>query len=87
MVKITNFIFDLVNSLTPNSICFHSGKYVTNMCDKVTSEFIVSEKTPKQTYKQTRTITLEQSPYCRRCNYNNYNTKIWLVIHLVLERR
>ena len=53
IVKVTNFL----KGFTPNSIGFYSGIYVITVCDMVTVEFIVSEKTPGQTYKQTRTIS------------------------------
>ena len=59
--------------MTPNSIGFYSGTYVTNSCGMVTVECIVSKKiegqTNKQTYKQTN--QRKQSPYSRRATITN----------------
>ena len=43
--------------MTPNSIDFYSGIYVTIMCDMVTVGLKASEKTQGQTYKQTNKQT------------------------------
>ena len=56
MAKVTNLVN--VKGFTPNSIGFYSAIYVTTVCDMVTVVFIFSEKTPGQTYKPTRTISL-----------------------------
>ena len=38
-----------IDLLTPNSIGFHSGTYLTNICDMGTVECIVSKKIEGQT--------------------------------------
>ena len=50
-IALCDLILPFCTEVTPNSIGFYSGTYVTNMCDTVTVECIVFKKIEGQTNK------------------------------------